>query len=247
MIELRSSRNKRPLLVGHRGAMAVAPENTMPSFEAGLAAGADILELDVQITADGNVVTFHDTDLFYKTGVTGRVSEHSTELLRSLDVGGYFDEQYRGTQMPLLEEVLNWAKDRITLMIELKHCADLFDPELDKATVELVEDFGMVDQVIMTSFDQFAIERVNKLNPQIATSFIYIGRFKNPLKLIDGLNVHALSPATDFLTPEEVKLIQNAGYACSPGGFWWDYAKLFEWGVDTISSNDPAAVRIPVS
>lgn len=246
MIELRSKQNGRPLLVGHRGAMAVAPENTFPSFQAGLDGGADILELDVQLTADGKVVVFHDTDLFFKSGYPGRVADHTASFLQTLDVGSYFDERFAGLQMPLFEDVLAWAKDRISLMVELKHGADVFNPNLDRATVELIEDFGMTEQVIITSFDQFAIERVNRMNPRIATSFIYIGRFKNPLDLISGLNVHALSPATDFLTAEEVKLIQDAGYACSPGGFWWDYAKLYEWGVDTISSNDPAAVRMPV-
>ena len=58
-----------------------------------------------------------------------------------------------------------------------------------------------------------------------------------------GLAVDALCPATDFLTQDEVRLIQAAGYACSPGGLWWDYPTLLAWGVDSISSNNPAAVR----
>lgn len=246
MFELRSRINGRPLLVGHRGAMAVAPENTMSSFEAGLTAGADILELDVQLTADGKVVIFHDTDLFYKTGYPGRVQEHEADFLRSLDVGSHFGEAFRGEKMPFLEEVLEWANGRINLMIELKHGADVFDPQLDKATVELIEDFGMVHDVILTSFDQFALDRVKKMNTNLATSFIYIGRMRDPLKQVEGLDVHAMSPATDYLTAEEVKLIQNAGYACSPGGFWWDYSILMKWGVDTLSSNDPATIHLPI-
>ncbi|VAW35092.1 hypothetical protein MNBD_CHLOROFLEXI01-160, partial [hydrothermal vent metagenome] len=73
------------------------------------------------------------------------------------------------------------------------------------------------------------------------TSLIYVGRFCDPLALIGETAVDALSPATDFLTLEEVQTIQNAGYACSPGGFYWDYPTLLAWGVDTISSNDPAS------
>ena len=246
MLELRCQINGRPLIVGHRGAMAIAPENTFPSFEAGLAGGADILELDVQLTSDGKAIIFHDTDLFYKTGYPGRIGDHSAQFLRDLDVGTHFDNSFVGLQMPFLEEVLNWAKGRVNLMIELKHGADVFDAELDKATVELIEDFGMADNVILTSFDQFALQRVKEMNPLIATSFIYIARVRDPLKLVEGLDVHAMSPATDYLTHKEVKLIQNAGYACSPGGFWWDYAILDKWGVDTISSNDPATIRIPI-
>ena len=246
MLELRCQINGRPLIVGHRGAMAVAPENTFPAFEAGCAGGADILELDVQLTSDGKVIVFHDTDLFYKTGFPGRISDHSSHFLRNLDVGSHFDESFAGLQMPFLEEVLEWANGRVNLMIELKHGANIFDAALDKATIELIEDFRMTNDVILTSFDQFALQRVKEINSNIATSFIYISRLRDPLQMVEGLDLHALSPATDFLTYEEVKLIQRAGYACSPGGFWWDYEVLEKWGVDTISSNDPSTIRLPI-
>lgn len=241
MFDLRQRKNGRPLLVGHRGAMAAAPENTWAAFEAGLAGGADILELDVQLSCDGQVVVFHDTDLAFKTGVSGFVGDYSAAFLQGLDVGLYFDERFAGTSMPLLADVLAWAKGRTPLMIELKH-GPVFEPLLDRATVALIEDFAMVEEVVIISFDQFALRRVKAMNRNLATSFIYVARLVDPLAMVAGLDVDALSPATDFLTPEEVKLIQKAGYACSPGGFWQDYPTLIGWGVDTISSNDPATV-----
>lgn len=241
MFDLRQRKNGRPLLVGHRGAMDAAPENTLAALEAGLAGGADILELDVQITADRQVILFHDVDLAPKTGVSGKIGEHSSDFLQTLDVGSYFDEAFAGERMPLLAEVLAWAKGRVPLMIELKH-GPVFNPELDARTVQLIEDFGMVDDVVIISFDQFALARVKEHNPQIATSFIYVARMQRPLSLVDGLTVDGFSPATDFLTRNEVAQIQAAGYACSPGGFWWDYPTLLRWGVDSISSNDPATI-----
>lgn len=243
MFDLRQSTNGRPLLVGHRGAMDVAPENTMPAFEAGLRGGADILELDVQLTADKKVILFHDTDLYAKTGVYGKIGDYTAEYLRTLDVGNYFDSRFAGTKMPMLYEVLDWAKGRIPLMIELKH-GPVFDPELDEKTVRLIESHNMVDEVVVTSFDQFALQRVKELNPNISTSFIYVGRFFNPVELVKAFKIDSLSPATDFMTREEVKMIQSAGYACSPGGFYWDYETLLDWGVDTISSNNPGALQM---
>jgi glycerophosphoryl diester phosphodiesterase len=241
--DLRQRKNGRPLLVGHRGAMAVAPENTMAAFQAGVAGGADILELDVQLTADNQVIVFHDTDLSYKAGVAGMVRDYAAATLQSLDVGSYFgDPRYVGAQMPLLAEVLAWAKGRVPLMIELKH-GPVFDPRLDEATVALIHDFGMVDEVVVISFDQFALQRVKRLEPRLTTGFIYIARLLDPLGQVRGLDVNALCPATDFLTEGEVRLIQTAGYACSPGGFWWDYPTLLAWGVDSISSNNPAEVK----
>ena len=244
MFELRRKVNGRPLLVGHRGARAVAPENTLLAFEAGLAGGADILELDVQLTADGQVIVFHDYDLAAKTGVPGRVGDYPAAYLQTLDVGYTPGKQFADARMPLLREVLAWARGRIPLMIEHKH-GPIFTPALDSAVVALVEEFGMVDDVVCTSFDQFALQRIRQLNPDIATSFIYVGRLLDPLAVVRVLQVDALSPATNFLTREEVVCIQEAGYACSPGGTWWDYATLLEWGVDTISSDDPASVRLP--
>jgi glycerophosphoryl diester phosphodiesterase len=242
MFDLRQRKNGRQLLVGHRGAMDAAPENTFPAFEAGLAGGADILELDVQRTADNQIIIFHDILLKNKTGERGMIKDYPAKFLQSLDVGSHFGEAFAGTRMPLLDEVLSWAKNRTTLMIELKH-GPFFDPPLDEAVVRLIEDHDMVDNVVIISFDQFALQRVKQYNANITTSLIYIGRFLNPLALVEGMDVDALSPATDLLTQDDVKRIQNAGYACTPGGFLSDYPTLLEWGVDTISSNDPASIN----
>ncbi|MCA9898789.1 MAG: hypothetical protein H6654_09115 [Ardenticatenaceae bacterium] len=240
MFELRREKNGRSLLVGHRGAMAVAPENTMPSFEAGLAGGADLLELDVQLTADEQVILFHDTLLEAKTGIRGQIGDFTAEFLCTLDVGSYFDPQFAGLKMPLLDEMLAWAKNRVALMIELKH-GPVFEPRLDQYVVRLIEQHGMADQVVLISFDQFALRRVKQMNRNLTVSLIYVGRFCDPLAMVGGVPLDGLSPATDFLTQEEVKRIQKAGLACTPGGFYWDYPTLLAWGVDTISTNNPAA------
>lgn len=241
MFDLHRGENGRPLLVGHRGAMAVAPENTLLSFEKGLAGGADIVELDVQLTADNQVIVFHDIRLQQKTSATGMIHEHTAAFLQTLDVGSHFDPVFAGLTMPMLDEVLAWAKGKICLMIELKH-GPYFSPNLDIETVSLIQAHEMVDEVILISPDQFALQRVKALEPSITTSFTFGGRLLNPLAVIQGLDVDGFSPFTDYLTKEIVELIHEAGYFCSPGGFWWDYPTLIEWGVDTISSNDPASV-----
>jgi len=242
MFDLRARKNGRPLLVGHRGALEAAPENTMPAFAAALAGGADIIELDVQLTADQQVVVFHDISLQQKARLPSLISAHSAEFLRALDMGRYFGEQFAGLKMPFLSEVLDWAYGRIPLMIELKH-GPVFNPALEQAVVGLITDYRMTDNVVLISSDQFALQRVKRLDPHLATSFIFSGRLLNPLALVDGLEVNALSPRTDLLTQAEVDLIHAAGYACSPGGFWWDYPRFIAWGVDTISSNNPAAIE----
>jgi glycerophosphoryl diester phosphodiesterase len=221
--------------------MAVAPENTMVAFETGLAAGADILEMDVQITADNQVIVFHDIALRDKTGADGMIHHHSAEFLQTLDVGSHFNPTYAGLKMPLLDEVLTWGRGKVILMIELNH-GPYFNTDLDRNTVSLIQDHQMMDEVIIISPDQYALQRVKSLDPSISTSITFGGRLLNPFAIIQDLVVDGLSPFTDYLTKEIVEMIQKAGYFCSPGGFWWDYPTLLEWGVDTISSNDPASV-----
>jgi glycerophosphoryl diester phosphodiesterase len=221
--------------------MAVAPENTIVAFERGVADGADIVEMDVQITADNQVIVFHDIDIKDKTSGQGMIHTHTAEYLQSLDVGTHFDPAHARLKMPLLDEVLTWARGKVILMIELKH-GPYFNPELDTQTVSLIEDHRMTDEVIIISPDQFALQRVKALNRDITTSFSYGGRLLNPFAIIEGLEIDGFTPFTDYLTRDVVEAIHDAGYFCSPGGFWWDYPTLLEWGVDTISSNDPASV-----
>ncbi len=243
MLDLRARKPAdRPLIVGHRGALAVAPENTMAAFQAGLAGGADIIELDVQLTADDQVVVYHDFDLGARTTLQGPVRAYPAEVITDLDVGSAFGPAFAGARIPLLVEALAWARGRVPLFIELKHEPAL-DDGLEDRVIDLIEDFGMVDEVALISLDQFALRRAKARHPGIAASFLYIGRFLDPLRLVAGLTVEILSPATNFLTSEEVRRIQAAGYLCSPGGLWWDYPLLRDWGVDTVSSNDPASVR----
>jgi len=241
VFDLRRRKNGRPFLVGHRGAMDIAPENTMLSFEKGFKGGADILELDVQLTADNQVIVYHDVELQSKTNATGMIHEHTAAFLQTLDVGSYFDPAFAGLTMPLLDEVLAWARGKVGLMLELKH-GPYFNAELDKATVSLIQDHNMRDEVVVFSFDQFALKRIKELDPLITTSFLYQGRLLDPLAMIQGLPLDGFSPTTEFLSKEIVELIHEAGYFCSPGGFWWDYPTLLEWDVDSISSNDPASI-----
>lgn len=243
MLNLKRAADAKPLLVAHRGAMAVAPENTMPAFQAGLESGADLLEMDVQLSADGQVVVFHDATLDRLAGVPGRIADYLADYLVALDVGRHFDERYTGTTIPSLIEVLAWARGRIGLLLELKH-GPVFDPGLDKAVVDLITAHGLEDEVACLSFDQFALQRIKAMNARITTSFIYSGRVLNPVSLVQDLVVDALSPTTHLLTRAEVQAIHTAGYACAPGGWYWNYAEMIAWGVDTVSSNDPAGTRI---
>ena len=97
----------RPLIFAHRGACKVAPENTLPAFEAAVRLGADGVELDVQYSSDGGLVVFHNPTLDATTNGTGHVTAHTLDELRSLDAGSWFGPEFAGTRIPTLDEALD--------------------------------------------------------------------------------------------------------------------------------------------
>src|SRR5512141_2609782 len=95
----------KPFLLAHRGASTHAPENTLPAFELALEEGADGVELDAKLSADGKVVVIHDATVDRTTDGHGRVSELSLQELKALDAGASFGDRFRGVRIPTLDEV----------------------------------------------------------------------------------------------------------------------------------------------
>ena len=112
--------NRGIQLIGHRGAVLTAPENTLPAFDQAIEAGFDIIEIDVRSTRDGVPVVFHDKTVDRTTNGTGALEEYSWDELRQLDAGSWFDPAYAGTRVPSLEETLAHLQGRICLMWDTK-------------------------------------------------------------------------------------------------------------------------------
>jgi glycerophosphoryl diester phosphodiesterase len=134
----------RVKIVAHRGAMSERPENTMPAFIRAVELGADIVELDVRMSADGRLFLLHDRTLDRTTNGSGRASAFSFEELRELDAGGWFDPLYAGEQIPSLEEALDWAREGgVTLLLDLKETSHAFN-EAVAAAVRARSDPGRI-------------------------------------------------------------------------------------------------------
>jgi glycerophosphoryl diester phosphodiesterase len=156
----------RPLVFAHRGAKRVAPENTLPAFEAAIRQGADGIELDVQYTSDGKLVIFHDLNLEKTSNGTGRVTAHTFDELRELDAGSYFAPEFAGTQIPTLDEVLDLVRGKLLVNIELKSL-DITGADIGKDVVPAVRGHDMVDDVVISSFNPFALRRSKQEGPDI--------------------------------------------------------------------------------
>ena len=164
------------LVVAHRGASARAPENTLEAFRLAVEVGADAIELDVHLTADGRLAVVHDETLDRTTDRTGAVAALTMDEVRQADAGAGFagagDHPYRGRGLtvPTLDEVLAWLPDGIGLVVEIKAraAADAVATALGR---HRARDEGRVSVI---SFDEAAIERIRELDPEIRTGYLLV-------------------------------------------------------------------------
>src|SRR5688572_9482230 len=173
---------KRTIIIAHRGYMQFAPENTLPAFKLAMESGADLVELDYYHSKDGVPVVFHDGVLDRTCDATNRwggakipVAARSAAELQTLDVGSWFDPKYARTQMPLLNEALDYIQGNggITL-IERK--------EGDAATcVKMLRAKSLVNRVVVQAFDWENLKKFNDLEPQQV-----LGALGPPKLLADG-------------------------------------------------------------
>ena len=163
---------QHPLVFAHRGASGYAPENTMASFEKAVELGTDGFELDVQLTADGELVVIHDEWLGRVSNGTVYVKDYTYEQLKQFNFNKTFP-QYGPQQIPLLKEVLQLVrKAGIMVNIELK--TGIFHyPGIVEKTLQLVDEMGLRDSVIYSSFNHQTCVDIKKIQPDAYVGFLY--------------------------------------------------------------------------
>ena len=161
----------RPLIFAHRGACRVAPENTLPAFQAAIDLGADGIELDVHYSSDGKLMVIHNRTLEATTNGSGRITAYTCEELRNLDAGSYFAPQFVGTHIPILDEVLVLCKGKLLMNIELKSL-ETTTANIGADVVAAVRAHDMADQVALSSFNPLALRRAKKAGPEIECALL---------------------------------------------------------------------------
>lgn len=164
-----------PLIIGHRGASAYYPENTLTSVEAAIRAGCDMVEVDTRITADNRFVIIHDADLTRISTRKSRISDISWDNLKHVDVGSWFHPKYASERVPTLQQLLDLCRGKIPVNIELKFINSK-QSSLQKriaAVAEIVEQHSMVDHTLISSFDSRFSPIVKQINPAITTAILY--------------------------------------------------------------------------
>ena len=164
------------IIVAHRGASAQAPENTMEAFRRAAEAGVDAIELDVHLTADGQLAVIHDDTLDRTTDRIGAVASQTMDAIREADAGAVFarpdDAGFpfagRGLTVPSLPEVLDWLPDGLGLVVEIKARA-ASDAVVEAVRGRPVRDGGRLSVI---SFDEASIARVRELDPELRTGYL---------------------------------------------------------------------------
>ncbi len=215
------------LRIGHRGARAYAPENTLSSFRKALEIGVDAVELDVRKTKDDQLVVVHDKDVKRTTDSEGLVSELMLKEIKGFDAGG-------GEKIPTLEETLDFLDKKVKVFIELKEAG------IEKQVLSIVHQKELEENVVIVSFLEDALKKVRELNKDIETGLIY-AKHKNPLKAALELKANYLLALYRFTHTANVEKAHECGlkmivWTINSPQEAEEYAKK---GVDGIASDKP--------
>jgi len=208
-----------------------------------LAQGADGIELDAKLSADGHVIVMHDATVDRTTDSHGRVKDLSLADLRSLDAGGFFAEQYRREKVPTLEEVFEALGKRMFVNVELTNYNTPGD-HLVESVCTLVKKCGLQKQVLFSSFFASNLSKARGLLPEVPRGLLafngLLGVWARSFGFAFG-RYQALHPNLKDVTPQQVQRVHRLKRRVH---VWTvntaeDMRRLFNWDVDAIFTDDP--------
>lgn len=242
-----SSARGRPLIIGHRGARGLAPENTLAAFHKAVEIGVDAVEFDVQRTADGHLVIFHDDALKRLTGADGLLVKSTLAELRQLDAGSHFGSQFAGERIPTLEEVIEALPARILLHIEAKRFTVRSDG-LEQDLVEAIRRHHLYGRCVVSSFNPLILWRISRMDRRIPLGLLYRPDLALPLRRAWSryfLRLASLNPFHGFVTPALMAHARRRGWQV----YTWtvnepaEMCRLIALGVDGIITDRPDVLK----
>ena len=231
-----------PILLAHRGDKDHAPENTLPAFTQAVQKGADGVELDVKLTSDGHVIIIHDGTVVRTTNGSGKIQSFSLDAIRKLDAGSWYGEAYKGTQVPLLEEVFEaLGRDKL-INVELTNYATPRDGLVNKVC-ELVKRHNNQSQILFSSFYASNLRIASQLLPEVPRGLLampgFVGLWARSFGFMFG-DYQALHPNISNAGKVQVQRVHRLNRKVN---VWTantseDVLRLKEYGVDGILTDD---------
>jgi len=232
-----------PLIIAHRGASSYAPENTLTAFQLAVEQRAPALELDAKLSADSEIVVVHDSTVDRTTNGTGHVSKLSLSALRELDAGEYFAEKFRNEKIPTLAEVFEAVGDKIFINVELTNYTS-FKDDLTERVCALVQQFGLENRVMFSSFLPSNLTKARKLLPSVPRGLLSLegalGWWTRSFGFAFG-DYQSLNPSFNDVTPQQIQRVHKLkrklfAYTVNQTE---DIRRLFRWDIDGIFTDDP--------
>lgn len=238
-----------PPVIGHRGVAALAPENTLASFNAAADHGLKFVELDAKLCASGEVIVLHDNTITRTSNGHGRAGDMSLTQLRQYDFGSWFDPRFHHTRISTLDEILACCATRgLGVNIELKPNPDQYAATA-RAVAQLIaaRDYANQLPLLLSSFSLQALRAIKKYAAHLPRALLVERRFdvSRALSLLRELDAVSCNVDAQLLEPKKISAIKNAGYAMMA---WTvnDVAaaqRLQQLGVDSFFSDYPLPLR----
>jgi glycerophosphoryl diester phosphodiesterase len=232
------TRPPRPLVIAHRGASGLRPENTLPAYELAIEQAADMIEIDLHRTRDAATVITHDEDLA-GLGGRGEIADASLAEVRALDAGG-------GERVPLLGEVLDRFGPRIAFNLELKRGGRGDYPGLESEALCAVTGRGLLGRTLFSSFHDTVLARLRGLSGAARLALLLSPQAaERPLERARRLGAEAINPWRGLARRELIEAAHAEGLAVyvftvdEPD----EMRRLLDLGVDGLFTNFPARLR----
>lgn len=228
----------------HRGSLTEAPENTLPAMMKAIDGGAQAIELDVQLTKDKELVVIHDQKLErFNSDYPGLIKDYTLAEIKQIDVGSVFSDEYKGTTLSTLQEILTICPDDLVINIEIKNIPIIYEG-IEDVLLDCLDKNKRLTEIIISSFDHYALEKVQRLQPNISLGLLLYYRILKPWEYVKhcGLNISSVHPHESYTDKEFIDEFHKLGYKVYPYTVndLEQYGKLVSNGVDGVFSNNPA-------
>jgi glycerophosphoryl diester phosphodiesterase len=200
--------------IAHRGYSSEYPENTILAFAKAVAAGADMIELDVHLSRDGKLVVIHDDFIDRTSDGTGAVTELTLAELRQHSYNNAM-ERHGFVGIPTLEEVIAWAPERLLINVEIKNCP-IRHEGIEQKLVDLFAETRFADRVIVSSFDHYALAEMKRIAPAVKTAIIYDSVWTTFEEEVHTLGVYSVHPGRDAIRPDQLRWAKARGVKVYP-------------------------------
>jgi glycerophosphoryl diester phosphodiesterase len=240
------------LVIGHRGAMGYAPENTLISFEEAIRRGADLIEMDVQLSVDGGLAVMHDTSVDRTTDGTGFVRDLPLRKIKTFDAGTWYGPDYARQYVPSLSDVIERFRNRKTtkrhlvgMIIELKTVRGS-GGSLADAVVSLLQKEDFLERCMIISFDAVALQEVRSAHKTLPTGLLFNeDTEEGRITQAKAIDAQAIFPRKTWVSSRGVLAAHKAGLAVST---WTcntrnEMKRTTTCGVDAIATNFPDRLR----